>query len=121
MDDYSRFYKCDLQMQSPLSAHWRESESKLNMSDSLDRKREVAREYLKACHDAAIEIVGLTDHNFAPDSNSSFVQLLQSENEIVAKECGKPEIIISQVSKLRLTLGKAATLSACSHPMRLST
>ncbi len=105
-ENYSRFYKCDLQMQSPLCANWREPETRLLASDPSDRKREIAKEYLRTCYQADLEIIGVTHHNFAPDSNSSFVRWLQEENLGVAKEFGRHPIVIFPGFEIEANVGK---------------
>ena len=106
MTPYARFYKCDLQMQTPLSPHWREGNTRLTGNDSDVRKREVARAYLKRCHEVGIEIIGITDHNFSRNPAQSFIQFLKSENESVASELGRKPLVIFPGFEIEADVGK---------------
>ena len=91
----ARYFKCDLQMQTPMdSKHWREDETKLHAEVDEDRKKEVARLYLQRCHEVGLEIVAITDHNFAANPNASFVKYLREQNDGVASALGKAPLTI---------------------------
>lgn len=103
---FARFFKCDLQMQTPMEPHWRDLATKLNRDDSDDRKKEVAREYLRACHAVGLEVIGITDHNLAPDPDSSFISLLQSLNREVAGDQGRTPLIIFPGFEIEANVGR---------------
>ncbi|MDO9534070.1 MAG: AAA family ATPase [Bacillota bacterium] len=93
--DGARFYKCDLHMHTPMDRNnWRDEATKLKYDDSEARKREVARLYLKQCHAVGLEVIAITDHNFAPSPEHSFLKWLREENEAVAAELDKPTLYI---------------------------
>lgn len=89
-----RFYKSDLHMHTPLDRHWRDDSTRIRITDSEDRKIEVAKLYLKQCHEVGLEVVGVTDHNFAISPDHSFVKYLRQENGNVASELGRAPLII---------------------------
>lgn len=103
---YARFYKCDLHMHTPLDAHWREESTRLRHDDTDERKRKAARLYLKACHEAELEIIAVTDHNFAPVAEQSFIKWLREQNDNVAREMGREPLIIFPGFELEADVGK---------------
>lgn len=67
-----RWFKCDLQMQTPGDAqHWQGR--KLDGTND----REIAEKYAKACYEEGLEVIGITDHNFL--GNEQFLPLLRTE------------------------------------------
>ena len=103
---YARFYKSDLHMHTPLEAHWREESTRLRHDDSDERKREVARLYLKACHEAGLEVIAITDHNFASSAEQSFFKWLYEEEESVAREMQREPLVIFPGFELEADVGK---------------
>lgn len=103
---YARFYKCDLHMHSPMDAHWRDENTRLRPDDTDERKAEVARQYLHACHAAGLEVIAITDHNFAPGPNQSFIQWLRQENGAIATETGRTPLIIFPGFEIEAKVGK---------------
>lgn len=103
---YARFYKCDLHIHSPLDPHWRDDATRLKESDPDDRKTAVAQEYLHACHAAGLEVIALTDHNFAPGPEQSFLRWLRQENESVAQTLGRPSLVIFPGFEIQADVGK---------------
>ena len=91
----AKFYKCDLQMQTPMdTAHWRDPETQLSPQDTPERKAEVARQYLRRCHEVGLEIIAITDHNFAHTPSDSFITYLRQENQAIAQELKCQPLII---------------------------
>ena len=105
---YARFYKCDLHMHTPLDPHWRDDTTRLRHEDTDERKREVARAYLKACHDAGLEVIAITDHNFTPSPEQSFIRWLRDENESVAQEVGRQPLVIFPGFEIECRVGRGA-------------
>ena len=64
--NYARFYKCDLHMRTPFDlSHWQEETTRSSHENSEQNIREIACSYLRACHAAGLEVIAITDHNFA--------------------------------------------------------
>lgn len=103
---YARFYKCDLQMQTPLSPHWLEASSQVSQGASDADKLEAARLFLRGCHDASLDVVGITDHNFAPSATTSFIPYLREQNETVADDMGRRPLTILPGFEVQANVGK---------------
>jgi energy-coupling factor transporter ATP-binding protein EcfA2 len=57
-----RWFKCDLHMHTPAdSKHWRGSP----LGDDIDG---TAEEFIRNCYESGLELIGITDHNFASKS-----------------------------------------------------
>jgi len=93
-------------MHTPLSPQWQEEETKGHIEDPEDKKKELARLFLKACHRESLDIIGITDHNFAPSSDQSFIRLLREENQNVAVESGRNPLIIFPGFEVGANVGK---------------
>lgn len=91
---YARFLKCDLHVHSPLDPHWRDDATKLGPDDDEARKEEVARQFLAACHREELDVIAITDHNFARDANSSLLAILERLNGEVAASHGRDPLVI---------------------------
>src|SRR5690606_30433493 len=91
---YARFLKCDLHVHTPMDPHWRDAATKLGPDDDQARKDEVARLFLTACHRNELDVIGITDHNFARDANSSLLPTLERLNNEVAATCGRDPLVI---------------------------
>lgn len=73
MADYQgmRWFKCDLQMQTPADAlHWRGAQ----MGSTSGEQRAAALTYVRRCYEVGLEAIAITDHNFL---SKSFIPLLQ--------------------------------------------
>ena len=103
---YARFYKCDLHMHSPFDSYWRDDTTRLKTSDPDTRKTAIAQQYLHACHMAGLEAIAITDHNFAPGPEHSFVNWLDKENETVAQELGRAPLVIFPGFEVQVDVGK---------------
>lgn len=115
---YARFYKCDLHMHSPLDSHWRDENTRLKPDDSDERKTEIARQYLRACHTAGLEVIAITDHNFAPGPDHSFIKWLCRENESVAAdpEVNQPPLVIFPGFEIEAKVGKGCHILCLFSP-----
>jgi len=111
-----RWFKCDFQVQTPEDAvHWGDAGTKLPdprrplvtpLPDAQgvvgpakhdeNRLQEVARAYLRRCHEVGLELIGVTDHNFSQKTEPRdwFLTHLVEQNKSVAKEVGRPALHI---------------------------
>jgi len=118
MTDYQgmRWFKCDFQVQTPEDAsHWGDADTRLpeprrpmvapepdahgNVGPAKPDERrlqEVARAYLRRCHEVGLELIGVTDHNFShkTDPRDWFLTHLVEQNKSVANELGRPPLHI---------------------------
>lgn len=118
MADYEgmRWFKCDFQVQTPEdAAHWGDADTRLpeprrpmiaqepdaqgNVGPAKPDERrlqEIARGYLRRCHEVGLELIGVTDHNFSQktDSRDWFLTHLVEQNKSVANELGRPPLYI---------------------------
>ena len=118
MADYEgmRWFKCDFQVQTPDdAAHWADQDTRLpeprrpmvapepdangQMGPAKPDERrlqEVARAYLRRCHEVGLELIGVTDHNFSQktDPRDWFLTHLVEQNKSVARGLGKPPLHI---------------------------
>lgn len=118
MADYEgmRWFKCDFQVQTPEdAAHWGDADTRLpeprrpmvlpepdaqgNVGPAKPdehRLQEVAREYLRRCHEVGLELIGVTDHNFSQktDPRDWFLTHLVEQNKAVARDLGRPPLHI---------------------------
>ena len=46
-------------------SHWQEETTRSSHENSEQNIREIACSYLRACHAAGLEVIAITDHNFA--------------------------------------------------------
>lgn len=84
MADYQgmRWFKCDLQMQTPADAqHWRGAP----MGASLDEQKAAAAAYMRRCYEVGLEVIAITDHNYL---SRSFIPLLQEAIHKLTGEFG---------------------------------
>lgn len=118
MADYEgmRWFKCDFQVQTPEDGvHWSDDDTRLTeprrpmrapapAADGVagpakpdeQRMQEVARAYLRRCHEVGLELIGVTDHNFSQktDPRDWFLTHLVEQNKSVAKELGRAPLYI---------------------------
>jgi len=113
---YARFYKCDLHMHTPLDPCWRDESTRLRHDDPEERKREVARLYLKACHEVGLEIIAITDHNFAPSPEQSFLSWLSAENALLAQEVGRSPLVIFPGFEIQCKVGRGGHMLCLFNP-----
>ncbi|MDP2859114.1 MAG: AAA family ATPase [Bacillota bacterium] len=103
---FARFRRCDLHMHTPLEPNWDEEPLRLTFGDSEMRMREVAREYLKACHEAGLEVIGIVHHNFAPSPDASFIKWLVAENNDVARQMNREPLVVFPGFEMEADVGK---------------
>jgi ABC-type cobalamin/Fe3+-siderophores transport system ATPase subunit len=76
--------------------HWEASEIRIgNPRDEADLQ-EKARVYLRRCHEAGLEVIGITDHNFSDlhEERHWFLTHLGQQNRTVAEEVGREPLAI---------------------------
>lgn len=107
-DEYhgARFFKCDLQMQTPADvAHW--------VGETFDLTNDpegAARAYIKRCYDVGLEVIAITDHNF---SSKWFLPHLQA----AAKELSTDyELTIFPGFEFTANVGKGVHVLALFEP-----
>lgn len=112
MADYEgmRWFKCDFQVQTPEdAAHWGDADIRLPeprrpmvvpapdangvvgpAKPDENRLQEIARAYLRRCHEVGLELIGVTDHNFSQktDPRDWFLTHLVEQNKSVARDLG---------------------------------
>ena len=102
----ARFFKCDLQMQTPAdAAHW--SGEKFDMSEEPFA---AAEEYIAGCYAAGLEAIAITDHNFV---SKDFLPLLQNEAK---KQAVTYELIIFPGFEICADVGKGLHVLAIFEP-----
>ena len=101
----ARYYKCDLHMHTPVDANWRDPNTRINVETPDDRKDEIAREYLRCCHSVGLEVIGVTDHNFARKPEESFIERLRQVNRRVASEMGRAPLTILPGFEIEANVG----------------
>lgn len=118
MADYEgmRWFKCDFQVQTPEdAAHWSDTDTRLPeprrpmalpapdangvvgpAKADENRLQEIARAYLRRCHEVGLELIGVTDHNFSQKTNPRdwFLTHLVEQNKSVARELGRQPLHI---------------------------
>lgn len=118
MADYEgmRWFKCDFQVQTPEDAtHWGDADTRLPEprramvvpapdangvvgpgKPDEDRLQEIARAYLRRCHEVGLELIGVTDHNFSQktDPRDWFLTHLVEQNKSVARDLGRQPLHI---------------------------
>lgn len=118
MADYEgmRWFKCDFQVQTPEdAAHWGDDDTRLPeprrpmvvpapdangvvgaAKPDESRLQEIARAYLRRCHEVGLELIGVTDHNFSQktDSRDWFLTHLVEQNKSVARDLGRQPLHI---------------------------
>lgn len=77
-----RWFKCDLQMQTPADApHWRGAQ----MGATVDEQKAAALTYIRRCYEVGLEAIAITDHNYL---SKSFIPLLQEAIHSLTGEFG---------------------------------
>jgi len=99
-DNYAgaRFYKCDLQCQTPeYGGAWAPNDLiRIPSPRTQADLQEKARTYLRRCHQVGLEVIGITDHNFSNERQQQdwFISHLIWQNASVAAEVERSPLII---------------------------
>lgn len=105
----ARFYKCDLHMHTPVeTAHW--FGPKVGTSDA--ERQAAAEAYMRRCYETGLEVIAVTDHNFA---SKSFIPLLREAIERLSGEFGY-EIVLFAGFEFKADVGKGVDVLAVFDP-----
>jgi hypothetical protein len=84
----ARFYKCDLQMQTPVDRfHWRGPERVLPETPAHERSA-IAEAYVRRCYDVGLEVIAITEHNLAPADCTSLLPEINAAITALTSEFG---------------------------------
>jgi energy-coupling factor transporter ATP-binding protein EcfA2 len=101
----ARFYKCDLQMQTPFDAgHW--------VGEKHDNDEDAAEAYIRACYQAELEVIAITEHNFVSNAQ---LPLLQEKAKELSQEFGY-ELVIFPGFEFTANVGKGVHVLAIFDP-----
>ena len=104
-----RFYKCDLHLHTPADrAHWRGR----RMGTTDAEMRVAAEAYIRRCYEVGLEVIGITDHNFA---SKDFIPLLQEATKQLSGEFGY-EIVLFSGFEFTADVGKGMHVIAILEP-----
>lgn len=96
--EYARFFKCDLQVQTPEDAqHWDSSDPvRIGNPRAEADLQEKARQFLGRCHEVDLEVIAVTDHNFASRvvERELFLTHIIEQNRAVARDRNRNPLII---------------------------
>lgn len=63
---HARFWKADLQVQTPADHQRWQGSSKVVASTTPGERARIADTYIARCYEVGLEIIGVTDHNLSP-------------------------------------------------------
>lgn len=89
-----------------MEPHWRDAETKLSWASTVEQRQAVAGLYLRRCHEVGLEVIGVTDHNFAPSPEQSFIGPLRQENERIAHELNRRPLTILPGFEVEANVGR---------------
>lgn len=85
----ARFYKCDLHMHTPVDRrHWLGDHLPPNPTESGFRN--AARAFIGRCYEVGLEVIAITDHNFA---SKEFIKYLKESIDELSSERGYKMIL----------------------------
>ncbi len=109
MEHGARFLKCDLHMHTPADpAGW----SGVGMGDALSDKQKAAEEYVRHCYEQKLELVAITDHNFA---SKDFLFFLRQAVVQMSTDYGY-ELTIMAGFEIQADVGKGVHVLAVFDP-----
>jgi ABC-type lipoprotein export system ATPase subunit len=110
-----RWFKCDLQMQTPGDRYNWCSNDAAYLSGNIDREELINSVdlYLKRCHEVGLEVIGITDHNFI---GMEYLQMLQERNGKVASELNRDPITIFPGFEIEIAQGLGVHLLCLFDP-----
>lgn len=107
----ARFYKCDLHMHTPVDrSHWTGDPFATNPKE--EDYRGVAEAYVRQCYDVGLEVIAVTDHNFA--SREFICYILEAIQSL--KNEYPYEIIVFPGFEVAGPIGKGAHLLCIFEP-----
>ncbi len=96
--EYARFYKCDLQVQTPEDPRNWNSNDPVRVGNPRDEAdlQDKARQFLRRCHEVDLEVIAVTDHNLAAHTNERelFLTHLIQQNQTVSGELNRDPLVI---------------------------
>lgn len=101
----ARFFKCDLQMQTPFdTGHW--------VGESYNTIDEAADSYIRRCYEVDLEVIALTEHNFV---SKPYLPLFQQKAKQLSEEFGY-ELVIFPGFEFTANVGKGVHVLALFEP-----
>lgn len=98
MADYdgARFWKSDLQVQTPEDHQRWDGEGALANPRTEADLQEQARRFLRRCHEVQLEVIAVTDHNLSAYTGERdlFLTHLVQQNETIAQEAGRRPLVV---------------------------
>lgn len=110
-----KWYKCDLQMQTPGDyLNWvKDDPCYLSGEPSQEELTDSVDQYLRRCHNVELEIIGITDHNFI---GRNYLQKLIERNRIIAHEVGRDPLIIYPGFEIEIAQGNGVHMLCLFDP-----
>jgi len=105
----ARFFKCDLQMQTPADASRWHGRPLGNTDEDMRRS---AEDYIRRCYEVGLEVIAITDHNFA---SKGFIPYLQRAISTLKGEFNY-EIILFPGFEFMANVGKGCHVLALFEP-----
>lgn len=103
----AKFYKCDFQMNTPADhRHW------MGEKIEVGNEQDSANAYIKACYEAGLEVIGITDHNFA---SKDYIPYLLQAIQSFKSEFGY-EIVLFPGFETEANVGKGLHVLALFDP-----
>ena len=103
---YARFYKADLHMQTPVdTAHW--FGEPLPPQPTPADRRAAAQVYVRRCYEVGLEIVAITEHNFARSVDESLIPEIEAAAADMSEEFGY-ELAIFPGFEITAPIGRGA-------------
>ncbi|MBB2713975.1 AAA family ATPase [Rhizobium sophoriradicis] len=101
----SRFFKCDLQMQTPFdTGHW--------VGEGHQTVEAAAEAYIRRCYEVDLEVIALTEHNFV---SKQHIPVFQQKAKKFAEEFGY-ELVIFPGFEFTANVGKGVHVLALFEP-----
>ena len=102
----ARFFKCDLQMQTPAdSKHWMGE-----AFDVINDPEGAARDYIARCYEVGLEAIAITEHNFL---SKDFIPYLQQQAKLQAKDY---QLVIFPGFEMTANVGQGVHILAIFDP-----
>ncbi|TBC98932.1 TrlF family AAA-like ATPase [Rhizobium ruizarguesonis] len=101
----ARFFKCDLQMQTPFDGgHW--------VGEKHDNPEAAAEAYIRRCYQEELEVIALTEHNFV---SKDYIPVFQQKAKALSKQFGY-ELVIFPGFEFTANVGKGIHVLAIFEP-----
>ncbi len=104
--EYARFYKADLHMQTPVdSAHW--LGEPLPAHPTTADRRAAARAFVRQSYEFGLEIIAITEHNFARSVDESLIPEIEAAAADLGDEFGY-ELAVFPGFEITAPIGRGA-------------